>query len=1081
MQKKRLSSVLVLMMSVIILIGAFCLPASAATSIKNATVTFTNSDTGIFTYTGNAIKPKITVKVGKTKLTADKHYTVTYKNNKNVGKGTITIKGKGSYTGTVNKYFYVGPKAVSSLKATVSANKIKLTWGKSAGATAYQIQQKISGKWTKIATTSNATYTVTGLSGATKYEFRVRAYSKVSSKTLYSSYTSITKTTPLAKVTGISATDVTDSTATIKWTASKGATSYRVTITTLGSNYTTSKIVTTNSYKAVNLDPLSEHSVKVTAIKGSTKSAESAAYTFSTAPSAVKNLTATVSGSSVKVTWTKAFGCDGYMVSYSKLDSAGNPLDFTEPKLVTDNSYTAQSLASNSYYVFKVSAVLKVSSSQTIYSKEATSDKVFIPLSIATVPNFKAAASGTDSVALTWSSLSDIDGYKIYLDGSLVKTITSSFTTSYTITNLTAGKSYKVAICAYITNIDGATIEGEKTETTVTVATASVQNVNITSRPSTLSVGQTYPVVVSVTPENASNKNVTYNSSDTSVATISSTGLITAKAAGTTTIRVTSVADSSKSARFDLTVTGSSGGNSGGSSGDDSGTTGPVKVESVALKNEITLYEGDVISLNPTFTPANATDKTYTITGTSTGSYDFSKYISITSTNLIKADKATTDSSGNAFSFTVTIRTTDGNKTASTQIKVLPRMITVSYKGLEALPWYCGNSAKLSVKLNEGIESKYTASDIRFRSDNPSIASVTNDGTVTCKDVGDVIITAYTSDNKYQGDFKLYSRKGVKISKTFFDSCKVGSTYKISAEIIPSAGNDVLSYYSADSSIATVDNQGVVTFHSPGSVVISVHNASDPYPKQVWFTSNTFTAPSGSTSSLLGSMKTIANALKSRTNLPAMTRYDETVVSNFSVSSSLVSASELQQIFNSELSPKTVSYSAVVSGDSQYTTLKKQFMSKVPVADQSYVISSSLSESNVKNISVSNNKDDYYYELKLTLNDETMASLPKAASETNHGKVFDVLTSNYIDTYLNKINSSGSMSISYSSFAQRYHDSSLTLKINKATGNIEAAYYDMNIDITISKFKVTYLLFPTTMDISFKCNNIVNISFNEYN
>jgi hypothetical protein len=211
-----------------------------------------------------------------------------------------------------------------------------------------------------------------------------------------------------------------------------------------------------------------------------------------------------------------------------------------------------------------------------------------------------------------------------------------------------------------------------------------------------------------------------------------------------------------------------------------------------------------------------------------------------------------------------------------------------------------------------------------------------------------------------------------------------------------------------------------------------------------------------------------------------MTRYDETVVSNFTVTSSLVSASELQQIFNSELAPKRVTYSAVASNNSQYTTLKKQFMSKVPVADQSYMISPNLSESSVKNISLSNNKDDYYYEIALTLNNENMASLPSSASATAHGKVFDVLTSNYIDVYLDKINSSGKMSISYSSFAQKYHDSTLTLKINKATGNIESACYDMNIDITISKFKITYLLFPTTMDISFKCNNIVNISFNEY-
>ena len=72
MQKKRLSSVIVLIMSVIILICTFCLPASAATSIAKATVTYTSAQT----YTGSAIKPTVTVKLSGKKLTKNKHYTV---------------------------------------------------------------------------------------------------------------------------------------------------------------------------------------------------------------------------------------------------------------------------------------------------------------------------------------------------------------------------------------------------------------------------------------------------------------------------------------------------------------------------------------------------------------------------------------------------------------------------------------------------------------------------------------------------------------------------------------------------------------------------------------------------------------------------------------------------------------------------------------------------------------------------------------------------------------------------------------------------------------------------------------------
>ena len=170
MKNKRLTSLAVLLMSVIIMLGTFCLPASAATSISKAKVTYET----YYTYTGKEIKPKITVKVGSKKLTT-KSYSVSYKDNKAVGKGYIVIKGKGSYSGTLKKGFYIQPKAVSSFKATAYSTKIKLTWSKATGAKGYQIYQfnNDSGKWVKLPTTSKTSCTVTDLDSATEYKFRV--------------------------------------------------------------------------------------------------------------------------------------------------------------------------------------------------------------------------------------------------------------------------------------------------------------------------------------------------------------------------------------------------------------------------------------------------------------------------------------------------------------------------------------------------------------------------------------------------------------------------------------------------------------------------------------------------------------------------------------------------------------------------------------------------------------------------------------------------------------------------------------------------------------------------------------------
>ena len=59
------------------------------------------------TYTGSAKKPNVTVKDGETTLTEGVDYTVSYTNNVNAGTATVTVTGKGNYTGSVSKNFTI--------------------------------------------------------------------------------------------------------------------------------------------------------------------------------------------------------------------------------------------------------------------------------------------------------------------------------------------------------------------------------------------------------------------------------------------------------------------------------------------------------------------------------------------------------------------------------------------------------------------------------------------------------------------------------------------------------------------------------------------------------------------------------------------------------------------------------------------------------------------------------------------------------------------------------------------------------------------------------------------------------------
>ena len=130
-------------------------------------------------YTGKQIRPSVVLKHGTRVLSAGTHYTVSYGTNKNTGAGTVTITGKGNYSGSRVIRFYIVPKQVTGLKLRVSRRTLTVTYQKSAGATGYQIayRKKGSGKW--YTTNSSMISKKLSLGALTNYEVRVRAFVQV--------------------------------------------------------------------------------------------------------------------------------------------------------------------------------------------------------------------------------------------------------------------------------------------------------------------------------------------------------------------------------------------------------------------------------------------------------------------------------------------------------------------------------------------------------------------------------------------------------------------------------------------------------------------------------------------------------------------------------------------------------------------------------------------------------------------------------------------------------------------------------------------------------------------------------------
>ena len=141
-------------------------------------------------YTGKAIKPSVTVKDGTKTLVKGTDYTLSYKNNTNIGTATVTITGKGSYTGSKDVTFKIVPPK-TTLTAKKSNGKYALSWKAVDGITKYQIQYSTDGgKTYKTAGTVAASKTSTSLKLDTSksYTFRIRSYKSVDGKKYYSSW-----------------------------------------------------------------------------------------------------------------------------------------------------------------------------------------------------------------------------------------------------------------------------------------------------------------------------------------------------------------------------------------------------------------------------------------------------------------------------------------------------------------------------------------------------------------------------------------------------------------------------------------------------------------------------------------------------------------------------------------------------------------------------------------------------------------------------------------------------------------------------------------------------------------------------
>ena len=153
-------------------------------------------------------------------------YTLQYSDNIYPGVGKIVITGKGNYMASVTKYFNIIAPNMLGLSATPEGDTaIKLSWLRNARITGYEIYSADSS--VKYGSTSDTTFTITGLKQATDYAFKVRTYITVGGKTTYGQFKTVVAHTGLSAPT-ITVQSLARKRTTINWTPTSNVSGYEI-------------------------------------------------------------------------------------------------------------------------------------------------------------------------------------------------------------------------------------------------------------------------------------------------------------------------------------------------------------------------------------------------------------------------------------------------------------------------------------------------------------------------------------------------------------------------------------------------------------------------------------------------------------------------------------------------------------------------------------------------------------------------------------------------------------------------------------------------------------------------------------
>lgn len=333
---------------------------------------------------------------------------------------------------------------------------------------------------------------------------------------------------------------------------------------------------------------------------------------------------------------------------------------------------------------------------------------------------------------------------------------------------------------------------------TVTVK-CHVKGVSLKDHSITVKQNETLQLSATVYPERASNAKVSWSSSNTSVATVSETGVLTAKASGTTKITVTTAEGGFKDeceVIVESNVTGIKLSNSSLSLIVDETADLTVTFEPAGASNiNVTWYstEPDVASVEKGHVVAVAPGETVICATTDAGHHAFCQVLVRSKVEKITLDKNT-----------LTMYTTD-TQNADTSNRTLTATVTPADAAV-SLVWSSDNEAVATVKASG------------------------NTCVVTPVGRGEAKITVSTADGSKSATATITVMQpytDIKLNKQQL-TLNDGDTETLIATALPQNADDSIVWSSSKTDVATVDGNGKITAINPGTAVITAASKVRP-------------------------------------------------------------------------------------------------------------------------------------------------------------------------------------------------------------------------------------------------------------